>query len=98
MLAPLAATVLQLALSRSREFEADATGARLLGDGRPLAAALARLHRASAVLPMDVDRAQAAKFIVNPLTARRGGLSSLFSTHPPVDARIARLTSGAWRS
>ena len=97
MVAPVAATVLRLALSRSREFEADAAGARLLGDGGPLAAALAKLHRASGAYPMDVDAAQAAKFIVNPLTGRRLAFGSLFSTHPPVEERIARLASGAWR-
>jgi heat shock protein HtpX len=97
LLAPLAATILQLALSRSREFEADAAGARLLGDGRPLASALVKLHRTSAALPMNVDPAQASKFIVNPLNGRRMAFASLFSTHPPVDDRVARLASGAWR-
>ena len=97
LVAPLAATILQLALSRSREFEADAAGARLLGDGRPLANALVKLHRTSAALPMNVDPAQASKFIVNPLTGRRVAFASLFSTHPPVEDRVARLASGAWR-
>lgn len=99
LLAPLAATVLQLALSRSREYEADAAGARLLGDGRPLASALAKLDRAARMVPMDVDPAQAAKYIVNPLTGRHLSFSfaSLFSTHPPIAERIARLTSGGWR-
>ena len=97
LLAPIAATVLQFALSRSREYEADAAGARLLGDGRPLASALAKLDRAARVVPMDVDPAQAAKYIVNPLTGRHVSFASLFSTHPPIPDRIARLSSGAWR-
>jgi len=96
LLAPLAATVLQLALSRSREYEADAAGARLLGDGAPLARALAKLDRTSRTVPMDVDPAQAAKYIVNPLTGRRLGFAVLFSTHPPVRERIDRLMSGVW--
>lgn len=95
LLAPVAATILQLALSRSREYEADAAGARLLGDGRPLASALAKLDRAAHALPMDVDPAQAAKYIVNPLTGRNLNFAGLFSTHPPVRDRIARLTANS---
>lgn len=98
LLAPLAATILQLALSRSREFEADAAGARLLGDGGPLASALVKLHRASAALPMNVDPGQASKYIVNPFIGRHVAFASLFSTHPPVEDRVARLTSGVWMS
>lgn len=97
LLAPIAATVLQLALSRSREYEADAAGARLLGDGVPLARALAKLDRASRVVPMDVDPAQAAKYIVNPLAGDHVSFANLFSTHPPMRDRIDRLVSGAWR-
>ena len=97
LLAPLAATIVQLALSRSREYEADAAGARLLGDGRPLASALAKLDRAAQLVPMAVDPAQAAKYIVNPLTGRHVSFASLFSTHPPIPERIARLSAGAWR-
>lgn len=97
LLAPLAATLLQLALSRSREYEADAAGARLLGDGRPLARALAKLDRAAQIVPMEVDPAQAAKYIVNPLTGRRVSFANLFSTHPPVPDRIERLMAGDWR-
>ncbi|HVL05853.1 MAG TPA: M48 family metalloprotease [Acidimicrobiales bacterium] len=96
LLAPLAAGLLQMALSRSREFEADATGARLLGDGRPLARALAKLDRAARVVPMDVDPAQSAKYIVNPLTGRHVNFASLFMTHPSTDERIRRLVSGEW--
>lgn len=97
LIAPIAATILQLALSRSREYEADAAGARLLGDGRPLARALAKLDRAAHNVPMDVDPAQAAKFIVNPLTGRRVSFARLFTTHPPIPERIDRLTAGDWR-
>ncbi len=96
MLAPLAAGLLQMALSRSREFEADATGARLLGDGRPLARALAKLDRAARLVPMDVDPAQSAKYIVNPLTGRQVHFASLFMTHPSTEERIRRLVSGEW--
>jgi len=91
LLAPLAATVLQLALSRSREYEADRTGAVLLGDGRALASALARIEAVARHRPMHVEPAQAGKYLVNPLTGRRLALSGLFSTHPPVQARIDRL-------
>ncbi len=97
LLAPFAAGILQLAVSRSREFEADATGARLAGSGLPLARALAKLDRASRALPMDVDPPQASKYIVNPLAGRRVAFASLFATHPPVEARIERLTRGTWR-
>ena len=97
LVAPLAATILQLALSRSQEFEADAAGARLIGDGTPLARALAKLERAARALPMAVDPAQAAKYVVNPLTSRHLSFAGLFSTHPPVEERIARLTSAGPR-
>lgn len=98
LLAPLAATILQLALSRSREFEADAAGDRLLGDGAPLARALAKLERAVHAVPMAVGPAQAVKYIVNPLAGRHVSFAALFSTHPPMAERIARLASGGWRS
>lgn len=97
LVAPLAATVLQLALSRSREFEADAAGARLVGDGIALANALTKLDRAARVLPMEVDPAQSAKYIVNPLAGHHVDFASLFATHPPVAERVRRLLSGAWR-
>jgi heat shock protein HtpX len=98
LLAPLAAAVIQMALSRSREFEADRTGARLIGDGEPLARALAKLEQGARAIPMAVDPAQASKFIVNPLTGRRVQFANLFSTHPPMEDRIARLRKGEWRS
>lgn len=96
ILAPLAATLLQLALSRSREYEADRDGARLIGDGEPLASALARLEMASRRIPMQVPREMAALFIVNPLNGRRVSFASWFSDHPPTDQRIARLRSKEW--
>src|SRR5918992_1064722 len=91
ILAPMAAGLLQMALSRSREFEADRTGARLIGDGEPLARALAKLEQAARVVPMQVDPAQASKFIVNPFSGRRVQFANLFTTHPPTEARVERL-------
>ncbi|HVL04565.1 MAG TPA: M48 family metalloprotease [Acidimicrobiales bacterium] len=98
LLAPIAAMVIQMALSRSREYEADRTGARLIGDGEPLARALAKLEQGARAVPMAVDPAQASKYIVNPLTGRRVQFAKLFTTHPPMEDRIARLRAGEWRS
>ena len=88
ILAPIAAGLLQMALSRSREFEADRSGARLIGDGEPLARALLKLEQAARQIPMDVQPAQAQKYIVNPLTGRRVNFANLFTTHPPTEARV----------
>lgn len=96
LLAPLAAMLLRSALSRSREFEADRSGARLLGDGEPLARALEKMHATAQRVPMEVDPAHAQAFIVNPLTGRRVQFRKLFTTHPPVDARVSRLRSREW--
>jgi heat shock protein HtpX len=99
ILAPLAATILQLALSRSREYEADRSGARLIGDGEPLARALAKLDAASRQIPMPGARREMAPlYIQNPLGGRSGSsfLSNWFSDHPPTAARIARLRSREW--
>ncbi|MDQ4089930.1 MAG: zinc metalloprotease HtpX [Actinomycetota bacterium] len=98
LLAPVAAMVIQMSLSRSREYEADRTGARLIGDGEPLARALAKLEQGAKAIPMNVDPAQASKYIVNPLTGRRVQFANLFTTHPPLEDRIARLRQGEWRS
>ena len=98
LLAPIAAMVIQMALSRSREYEADRTGARLIGDGEPLARALAKLEQGARAVPMAVDPAQASKYIVNPLSGRRVQFANLFTTHPPMEDRIARLRGGDWRS
>jgi heat shock protein HtpX len=87
-LAPIAATLLQLAVSRSREYVADADGARIAGDSLPLASALEKLHYAAARIPVNVNPASAPLYIVNPL---HGGLAGLFSTHPSAEERIARL-------
>lgn len=87
--APLAAMLIQLAVSRSREYEADASGARLTRRPLGLASALAKLQRAAEMVPMDANPATAHLFIVNPLSGR--SLMRLFSTHPPVEDRIARL-------
>jgi heat shock protein HtpX len=89
LIAPIAAMLLQFAISRQREFLADATAAELLGTGRPLADALGTLERGVEALPMQVNPATASLYIANPLS--RGGMSSLFSTHPPIPVRIARL-------
>jgi heat shock protein HtpX len=97
ILAPLAASVLQLALSRSREFEADRSGARLIGDGEPLARALAKLEMGARQIPMNVAPERASMFIINPLTGRKVAFKKFFTTHPPTEDRIARLRSGEWR-
>jgi heat shock protein HtpX len=96
ILAPLAAIILQLALSRSREYEADRDGARLIGDGEPLASALSKLEVASTRVPMVVPREMAGLFIVNPLRGRRTSFAKWFSDHPPTDERIRRLRSKQW--
>jgi heat shock protein HtpX len=89
ILAPLAATLLQLAVSRQREYLADATGAQLLGRGEPLANALETLERGSQAVPMNVNPATASLYAVNPLP--RAGVATLFMTHPPLAERIRRL-------
>ena len=90
IVAPLAAMLIQLAVSRSREYEADASGARLVGYPNGLANALRKLQAAAGQIPMrSADPSTAHLFIVNPLSGR--SLMGLFSTHPPLEARIARL-------
>jgi len=89
IIAPIAAALIQMAISRSREYEADATGARICGNPISLANALRKLHMGSQRVPLDANPATAHMFIVNPL--RGGGLVNLFSTHPPIEDRIARL-------
>lgn len=95
ILAPIAAAMIQMAISRSREFEADASAARLLGSGEQLAKALEKLELGATRIPVDINPAQAQAYIVNPL--RRGQFAKMFSTHPPTAERITRLRSGAWR-
>jgi heat shock protein HtpX len=94
VLAPIAAAMLQMALSRSREFEADHDGAALLGSGESLARALEKIEAAAKRVPMNVDPAHATAYIVNPLTGRKINFSGLFSTHPPTAERVRRLRSG----
>jgi len=97
ILAPIAATLLQLALSRSREYEADRSGARLIGDGEPLARALSKLDAASRQIPMPtVHREMAGLYIVNPLAGMNISMKGLFSDHPPTEDRIARLRAREW--
>lgn len=90
VLAPLAALLVQMAISRSREYLADETGARFAGSPHGLAGALEKLGAYSGRLPMDANPATAHMFIVNPLSA--GNIMGLFSTHPPLKERISRLT------
>jgi heat shock protein HtpX len=89
ILAPLAATLIQLAISRTREYQADASGAKLTHNPLYLANALRKLESANERLPMAAGPATAHLFIVNPLSGQ--GLSRLFSTHPPIEERIRRL-------
>ncbi|MFA5093709.1 MAG: zinc metalloprotease HtpX [Candidatus Omnitrophota bacterium] len=95
ILAPIVATLIQLAISRSREYMADESGAGISGRPLSLASALRKLHQYSKQVPMNANPTTAHLFIVNPLTG--GGLLSLFSTHPPVERRIARLEEFAIR-
>lgn len=91
ILAPLAAMLIQLAISRSREFEADATGARIIHNPFPLASALEKLETANEQMPMPATPNTAHLFIVNPL--KGSSFARLFSTHPPLEERIQRLRS-----
>jgi heat shock protein HtpX len=97
IIAPIAAMLIQMAVSRSREYLADSSGAEICGRPLALAGALRKLHNASQAIPMqDARPATAHMFIVNPLTG--GGMMSLFSTHPPMEERIARLEALATRT
>ncbi|MEI7671994.1 MAG: zinc metalloprotease HtpX [Syntrophales bacterium] len=91
ILAPIAATLIQMAISRSREYLADAGGAKISGKPYGLAGALDKISRASQAMPMEANPSTAHMFIVNPLSGR--SLMNLFSTHPPIEERIARLKS-----
>jgi heat shock protein HtpX len=97
VVAPLAAMLIQMAVSRSREYGADAGGAQITGDPLALASALKKLHLGAQRIPLEASpaaaNATAHMFIVNPLTA--GGMAALFSTHPPMDERIRRLEAMA---
>jgi heat shock protein HtpX len=88
---PLAALIIQMAISRSREYGADEDGARIAGNPRYLSGALRKLEMASKNIPMNANPSTSHMFIVNPLSG--GGILKLFSTHPPIEERIARLES-----
>jgi len=91
ILAPIAAMLIQTAISRSREFDADAGGAAIAGSPLGLVSALRKLEAASQVVPLDANPATAHMFIIKPFTV--SGLMSLFSTHPPTESRIQALMS-----
>ncbi len=97
LLAPMAAGILQMALSRSREYEADRSGARLIGDGEPLARALEKIDSYAHQVPMEVNQAQAQAYIINPLSGRKVRYANWLRTHPPTEDRLARLRDGSWR-
>jgi heat shock protein HtpX len=97
ILAPLAAGLLQMALSRGREFEADRSGARLIGDGEPLARALLKLEAGSRQIPMKIDPAHAQAYIVNPLAGVKNmSFKNLWRSHPPTEDRVQRLRDREW--
>ena len=103
VLAPVAATSIRSAISRTREYKADASAAQLMGDAEPLARALEKLGIASGRIPAEgVRPEQASHYIVNPLGPTQsnfgglGGLGKMFSTHPPLEDRVRQLRSGAW--
>jgi heat shock protein HtpX len=89
LLAPLAATIIQLAISRQREYSADATGAEISGNPESLASALLRLEAGAQAIPMQTSQAAEPLYIVKPFSG--GGFASLFSTHPPIEERVRRL-------
>lgn len=92
ILLPIAATIIQLAISRTREYEADRTGAKLTHDPDALADALLKLEQGARTRPMQVNPASAHMYIVNPLASLSGGgMSRWFSTHPPIEERVERL-------
>jgi heat shock protein HtpX len=101
ILAPLAAALLQMALSRTREYEADRSGARLIGDGEPLARALSKLEASAKRIPMQNVRPETAQMyiinpLVNPISGKQFQFRNLFMSHPPTEDRIARLRSREW--
>jgi heat shock protein HtpX len=95
IIAPIAAMLIQFAVSRQREFEADRVGAQILGRPMPLANALRRLDAMAHRIPMQVQPAVAPLAQVNPLAAYGGGVMKMFSTHPPTEERVARLEAMA---
>ena len=95
ILAPIAAMLIQMAISRSREYQADATGAQLSGHPEGLARALEKLEAAARRAPLQASPQTAHMFIVNPLAGK--SMMSLFSTHPPIEERVKRLRSLRYR-
>ena len=93
ILAPIAAMLIQAAISRSREFDADAGGAAIAGSPQGLVSALRKIEAASRAVPLDANPATAHMFIIKPFSA--AGLLGLFSTHPPTEARIQALLNPA---
>ena len=92
LLVPIAASLIQLAVSRQREFGADYTGAKIIGDGDPLAKALLKIHQSTKSAPLtNINPALSSLYIDNPLGGSGGTLINLLSTHPPVEERIRRL-------
>jgi heat shock protein HtpX len=89
LLAPIAASLIQLSISRQREYSADATGAEICGNPESLASALLRLEQGAAEIPMQVNQAAEPLYIVKPFSG--GGIAKLFSTHPPIEERVRRL-------
>src|SRR5215208_6819923 len=89
LLAPISASLIQLAISRQREYSADATGAEICGNPESLASALLRLEAGAKAMPMQVNQATEPLYIVKPFSG--GGIASLFSTHPPIEERVRRL-------
>ena len=89
ILAPIAASLIQLSISRQREYSADATGAQICGNPESLASALLRLEQGAQEIPMKVNQAAEPLYIVKPFSG--GGISKLFSTHPPIEERVKRL-------
>ena len=90
-LGPLAAGLIQAAISRSREFNADTVGGEIAGDPMALATALEKIHAASHAMPMDVNPAYNSMFIAEPLNAMGESIGNLFQTHPPLEKRLLNL-------
>jgi len=91
ILAPIAAILIQMAISRSREYGADAGGAEFMGTGEPLARALEKIDGYARQVPMNVNPAEASNYIINPLAGSKAAFANMFSTHPPTEERIRRL-------
>jgi heat shock protein HtpX len=89
LLAPIAAAIIQMSISRQREFAADAGGAQICGNPESLASALLRLEQGAEAMPMQVNQAAEPLYIVKPF--KGGGIAGLFSTHPPIEERVRRL-------